>query len=123
MKLLESFKRLDVKDLYVGEIFAPQAFMLDENGKNNGLTKAISLERFDVATKDSEGDFVSVVDGTVYSEGSEEKIKEGKANEKNFFWNVESFEKLTGKKGKISKKAVVAEIEAINAERKQNLGL
>ena len=121
MKLLKDFERIDVNDLYVGEIFDPQVYMLDENGKLNGATKAFPIGKFDVATKNAEGDFVSVSDGTVYSDGSMEKIVAGKTRNKMFFWNVESYAKVTGKKGKVSKKAAAKEAQAINAERTQNV--
>ena len=121
--MFSALLKIDTKDLFVGEIFDPQVYVLDKNGKKTGATKAKSLKKFDVATKNKEGDFVSVIDGTVYSDGSADKIVAGKTEGKMFFWNVESFAKVTGKKGKISKKAAAKEAQAINAERTQGLGL
>ena len=123
MEILQGLEKIDVKDLFVGEIYNPQIFLVDKNGKKNGETKAYSMNKFDVATKNADGDFVSVVDGSVYSDGSIEKVVSGKADNKKFFWNVESFAKVTGKKGKISKRAAAKEAKAINAERNQSLGL
>ena len=123
MKILKNLEKIDTKDLYVGEIFNPQVFSVDKQGKKDGGVKAVSLNKFDVATKNEEGDFVSISDGTVYSEGSVQKVIEGKAAGKMLFWNVESFAKVTGKKGKISKKAAIKEAESINIERTQDLTL
>lgn len=120
MKLFDNLKKIDVKDLYVGEIYDPQAYILDKNGKKSGETKAVSLNKFDVATKNEEGDYVSVSDGTVYSEGSKEKIIAGKTEGKMFFWDVESYAQVTGKKGKVSRKEAIKEAQAINTERTQN---
>ena len=123
MKILEDLEKIDVKDLYVGEIYQPQIFIVDKNGKKNGETKAYTTNKFDVAMKNADGDFVSVSDGSVYSDGSIEKVVSGKADGKKFFWNVESYSKVTGKKGKVSKRSAAKEAKAINAERNQSLGL
>ena len=123
MNVLKDLERIDVKDLYVGEIFHPQVFTVDKNGKNDGGVKAVSLNKFEVATRNEQGDFVSIIDGTVYSEGSTEKIINGKYKGKMFFWNRESFAKVTGKKGKITQRAAIKEAKAINLERTQGLEL
>ena len=66
---------------------------------------------------------IHVSNGKVYSEGTEEKIIAGKADNKYFFWNVRSFSKERKITGKISKKAAAKEAEAINAEKTQSVGL
>ena len=88
MQIFKDLEKIDVKDLYVGEIYNPQIFIVDKNGKKNGETKAYSMNKFDVATKNADGDYVSVVDGTIYSDGAIEKVVSGKADNKKFFWNV-----------------------------------
>ena len=112
LKLIEKY---DTSELYVGEIYDPQAFILDENGKPTGETKAITTNRFDVATKNADGDFVSVADGTVYSN----RITADHLP-KFLFSNVETFIQATGcKKKRISKKAAVRAAKEITIERTQ----
>lgn len=125
MKLLKGLKKLDTKNLLVGEIYDPQAYSLDKKGNPTGETKAISLNRVDAAIKNADGYYESVIDGTVYCDGSLDQIKKMNAHEKEllFFLKPETYTQATGQKGKVSKKSVVKEIQAINDEKTQSLGL
>ena len=118
MELLKFLEKYNTSDLYVGEIFDSQAFLLDENGKPTGETKAITTNKFDVAVRNEEGDYVSIVDGTIYSDGAYEKFTDVNHLPTWLFFHVESFAKATGyKKNKISKKAAVKIAKELRVEK------
>lgn len=118
MKIVEKLKRIDTKQVYIGEVFNPQAYALDDNGEITGDTKAISMKKFDAVRKTEDGYYISLIDGTKYSDGSFKQIKEFYGKEDlMFLWHVETFYEATGKKGKISKKALKKELEAIQDEK------
>ena len=124
MELLKILEKYNTSDLYVGEIYDPQAFFLDENGNATGETKAITTNRFDVAIRNENGDYVSIVDGTIYSDGAYEKFTDVNHLPTWLFFHVESFAKATGyKKNKISKKAAVKIAKTIREEKTAGMEL
>ena len=124
MRLFKNFERYNTSDLYIGEIFNPQAFVLDENHKKTGLTKSVSTQIFDVATRNAEGDYISLTDGSVYCDGSTQAIIEGKADNNLLFYNVESFAKATGyRRKRISKSTAIEKAKEISKERTKGVQL
>ena len=118
MELLKILEKYNTSDLYVGEIYDPQAFFLDENGKPTGETKAITTNRFDVAIRNENGDYVSIVDGTVYSDGAYEKFADANNLPTWLFFHVKTFAEETGcKKKRISKKAAIKVAKELRVEK------
>ena len=125
MNLFEKLNKVSCDNLYVGTIYDPQAYFLDDNGKPNGLTKAIPTGQVVIAERLENGDYRSIVDGTVYSEGSVEKIVKEETEGFNFFYNVIPFAKvafpLGQEKGSVRRGSVAKLETGLNACAKEDL--
>lgn len=84
--------KYNVEDLYVGTAYVATMFGTDANGELDGGYKGRSLDSKVVATKNADGDYVSL-DGVVYSSTAPANIARNAKNvaHLNVLRNVEDF--------------------------------
>lgn len=127
MKFFEMLSRVKTEELYVGEIFEPQSYFADKKGNKTGLIKAATTNEFATVTKNENNDYVSVENGTIYIDGTVEKVKDEKVGDNLCLFDVKPFaevyQDITGKKAKatVSKRAAISIAKKLNEQRKIEL--
>ena len=117
MGLFDRLIKYNACQLFVGEVYEPHAFKQDENGYNTGEVKASSVLKKDICVQNQDGDYVSVVDGTIYSAGTNDQIISGNIRYPYFFWKVKPYREVSGKKSfTTSKYDVVKLYEKMNTQ-------